>query len=355
MGERGRVMRRVGDNPVTGTSADELMRLALDETRATWPHPNPRVGAVLISPEGTIVGAGAHQAKGEAHAETLVLATPDPTTDHTLYVTLEPCNHHGSTPPCTEAIIDAGITRVVVGVTDPDPRVSGAGIARLREAGIDVRVGLLEDQIGANDPGYFHHRTTGRPEVTLKLAATLDGQVGAVDGSSKWITSLEAREDAHWLRAYNDVVIVGVGTVIADDPTLDVRLDGFDGPQPRPVIIAGTRDIPPDRQILTRDPIIYRPDGASRVDPVAVVEDLAERGYVSAMVEGGPSLASSFLHAGVVDKLVWYAASKLAGGRGLPAVSGVFESVDNALNIDITNVERIGPDIKISATISKEQ
>jgi len=348
-------MRRVGDNPVAGTTADDLMRLALDETRATWPHPNPRVGAVLISPDGTVVGAEAHQAKGEAHAEALVLAAVDTTTDHTLYVTLEPCNHHGTTPPCTEAIIDAGLARVVVGVKDPDARVSGAGIARLRDAGIDVHVGLLEDEIVANDPAYFHHRTTGRPEVTLKLAATLDGQVGAADGSSKWITSLEAREDAHRLRAYSDVVIVGVGTVIADDPSLDVRLDGFEGPQPRPVIIAGARHIPPDRRILDRDPIIYRPETASVVDPVTVVEDLGRRGYVSAMVEGGPSIASSFLRAGVVDKLVWYVASKLAGGRGLPAVGGVFESVDDALVVDITNVERIGPDIKISATISKER
>ncbi len=354
MGERGRLMRRVGDNSVTSPSVDELMRLALDETRATYPHPNPRVGAVLASPEGAVMGVAAHQLKGQPHAEALVLADGHDAAGCTLFVTLEPCNHHGSTPPCTEAIIEAGIARVVVGVEDPDARVSGAGIERLRGAGIDVVVGVLENRIVDNDPAYFHHRRTGRPLVTLKLAATLDGQVGAADGTSRWITSPEAREDAHWLRAGNDGVIVGIGTVIADDPMLDVRLDGYAGPQPRPVIVAGSREIPLDRKILGRDPIIYRPESGTTVDPVTIVEDLGRKGFVSAMVEGGPSLASSFLRAGLVDNVVWYTASRLAGGRGLSAFAGIFESMDEIVDLDITDVERIGPDIKISATISKE-
>jgi diaminohydroxyphosphoribosylaminopyrimidine deaminase/5-amino-6-(5-phosphoribosylamino)uracil reductase len=348
-------MRRVGDNSVASTSVDELMRRALDETRATYPHPNPRVGAVLTSPDGAIASVGAHLAKGEPHAEALVIAAARETEGYTLFSTLEPCNHHGTTPPCTEAIIDAGIAKVIVGVGDPDKRTRGAGIERLRDAGIEVIVGVLEDDIIANDPAYFHHRATGRPEVTLKLAATLDGQVGAADGSSKWITSLEAREDAHRLRAENDVVIVGVGTVIADNPVLDVRLDTFDGPQPIPVIIAGTREIPLDRQILGRQPIIYRSEDGSTVDPVSVVEDLGSRGFVSAMVEGGPSIASSFLRAGIIDKVVWYTAPKLAAGRGLPAFAGIFETMDDLVDLNVTDVERIGPDIKISATVSKER
>jgi diaminohydroxyphosphoribosylaminopyrimidine deaminase/5-amino-6-(5-phosphoribosylamino)uracil reductase len=333
---------------------DELMRRALDESRATYPHPNPRVGAVLASPDGAIVGVQAHQAKGEPHAEELVIAAAGDIEGYTLLSTLEPCNHYGTTPPCTDAIIDAGIAKVIVGVEDPDKRVTGTGIERLRDAGIEVVVGVIEDEILANDPGYFHHRATGRPEVTLKLAATLDGQVGAADGSSKWITSSEAREDAHRLRADNDVVIVGIGTVIADDPALDVRLDTFDGPQPTPVIIAGRRDVPPDRQILDRQPIIYRPVDGSIVDPVSVVDDLGDRGFVSAMVEGGPSIASSFLQAGIVDKVVWYAAPKLAAGRGLPAFAGIFESMDDLVDLRITNVERVGSDIKISATVDGE-
>jgi diaminohydroxyphosphoribosylaminopyrimidine deaminase/5-amino-6-(5-phosphoribosylamino)uracil reductase len=347
-------MRRVGDNSVTSTNVDELMRLALDESRATYPHPNPRVGAVLTSSAGAIIAVAAHQTKGEPHAEVLVLDRAHDASGCTLFVTLEPCNHHGSTPPCTEAIIDAGITKVVVGVEDPDERVSGAGIERLRRAGIEVAVGVLESCIVDNDPAYFHHRATHRPLVTLKVAATLDGQVGAADGTSRWITSPEAREDVHKLRADNDGVIVGAGTVIADDPALDVRLDGFTGPQPRPVIVAGSRDIPSDRKILRRDPIIYRPEAGTIVDPVRLVEDLGNRGLVSLMVEGGPTLASSFLRAGLVDQIIWYTAPRLAGGRGLPAFAGVFESMDDIIDLHITDVERIGPDIKISATVSKE-
>jgi len=351
-------MRRVGDNPVAGPTVDEMMRRAIEATRSTYPHPNPRVGAVLISSGGAVLSVAAHPSPGEPHAEVLVLddaGTPaQGAVGSTLFVTLEPCNHHGRTTPCTETIIEAVVTRVVVGATDPDERVSGSGIDRLTAAGIEVTVGVLEHDVVANDPGYFHHRSTGLPRVTLKLAATLDGQAGAADGTSKWITSREARTDAHKLRAENDVVIVGVGTVIADDPVLDVRLDGFDGRQPRPVIIAGEREIPFDRRIMERDPIIYRPDGAAIVDPVAVVKDLGDRGVVAAMIEGGPGLASSFLQAGLVDEIVWYAAAKLAGGRGTPAIAGMFETMADVMDVHITGVERVGPDVRISATMNKE-
>lgn len=215
-------------------------------------------------------------------------------------------------------------------------------------------IGVIKDEIVANDPGYFHHRTMGRPLVTLKLAATLDGQVGAVDGSSRWISSPEARDDAHKLRSANDVVVVGAGTVIADDPMLDVRLDSFDGPQPRPVIIAGLRAVPADRVILDRDPIVYHPQDGDVVDPVHVVTDLAQRGYVSALVEGGPSIAASFLRADVVDEIIWYLAAKLGGGLGIPAIGGVFESMDDIVSLHFADVERIGPDVKILATVSRE-
>ncbi len=348
-------MRRVGDIPVASTNVDELMRRAIEATRSTYPHPNPRVGAVLTSPEGAIRAVAAHETPGEAHAEVLALNAVDDATGDTLYVTLEPCNHTGRTPPCTEAIIEAGIARVVVGATDPDERVSGSGIDRLRAAGIDVLVGVLADTVIANDPGYYHHRTTGLPRVTLKLASTLDGQVAAADGTSRWISAPESREDAHRVRAENDVVIVGAGTVISDDPLLNVRLDEFTGRQPRPVIIVGQRQIPPTRRILELDPIIYQPEGATRVDPTDVIKDLGSRGVLAAMIEGGPSIASSFLGAGVVDELVWYTAAKLASGTGTPAIGGIFETMADITDIDITDVERVGPDIKISATINKER
>jgi diaminohydroxyphosphoribosylaminopyrimidine deaminase/5-amino-6-(5-phosphoribosylamino)uracil reductase len=348
-------MRRVGDNSVASSSVERLMRRALEETHRTYPHPNPRVGAVLTTPDGVVLATAAHQARGGPHAEVLVLDDVEDAEGTTLFVTLEPCNHHGETPPCTDAIIDAGIARVIVGATDPDERVSGGGIERLMSAGIDVSVGVLFSDVVANDPGYFHHRTTGRPRLTLKLASTLDGQVAAADGTSKWITSPEARVDAHRLRASNDAVIVGAGTVIADDPALDVRLTGFTGRQPTPVVIAGERAIPVDRQIMNRDPIIYRPNGALRVDPAAVLKDLGARGIVSAMIEGGPTIASAFLAAGLVDEIVWYTASKLAGGRGISAFGGVFETMADITDLDIVDVERVGPDIRITATIIRDR
>jgi len=348
-------MRRAGNNPVAGRHADELMRCAIEASRSTFPHPNPRVGAVITSSDGTVLSVAAHQSAGQPHAEVLALNAVEDAVGTSLYVTLEPCNHHGRTAPCTQAIMDAGVSRVVVGITDPDSRVSGRGIERLREAGLEVTVGVLSAEVVANDPGYFHQRANGVPIVTVKIATTLDGQAAAKDGTSQWITSREAREDAHRLRSQNDAVIVGVGTVIADDPTLTVRLDDYSGPQPRPVVIAGAREIPSDRQILLRDPIIYRPVGASTVDPATVVEDLGERDIVSAMVEGGPTLIASFLRAEVVDQIVWYVGAKLGVGTGIPALAGVFDTMANITQISIANVERIGPDIKISATMDKER
>lgn len=349
------MMRRVGDNSVTSTNVDEFMRRAIEATRSTYPHPNPRVGAVLLSPEGDVLAVAAHQSCGEPHAEVLALDRVDDATGTTLVVTLEPCDHHGRTPPCTEAIIEARVARVVVGVTDPDPRVSGQGIDRLRDAGVDVTVGVLRDDVVAADPGYFHQRRTGTPWVTLKLAATLDGQAGARDGTSKWITSIEAREDAHRLRSENDVIIVGAGTVVADDPALTVRLEGYEGSQPRPVIIAGTRALPGDRKLLSRNPIIYRAEGSCMVDPVEVVKDLGKRGIMAAMIEGGPSVAASFLAAGVVDQIVWYIGAKLAAGTGIPALPGDFGTMTDVMDITIDRVDRVGPDLRISATISKER
>lgn len=347
-------MRRAGNIPVAVTDAEEAMRIAIEATRDTYPHPNPRVGAVLVSPDGDVIAVASHAAAGTDHAEILALKGTDDAKRSTLYVTLEPCNHHGRTPPCTEAIIDAGVTKVVVGSLDPDPRVSGSGVQRLREGGVSVDTGVLTDDVVSNDPGYFHHRTTGLPLVTAKLATTLDGQAGAVDGTSQWITSPEARMDAHRLRAENDVVIIGAGTVVADDPALTVRIDGYKGPQPRPVIIAGKRELPASSRVLERDPIIYRPDGHSRVDPVHVVKDLGALGVVTAMIEGGPSVLSDFLRSGVVDRLVWYIGAKLANGTGIPALPGVFETIEAATALIITDVRTVGPDVRITATVAKD-
>ncbi|MGI9643311.1 MAG: bifunctional diaminohydroxyphosphoribosylaminopyrimidine deaminase/5-amino-6-(5-phosphoribosylamino)uracil reductase RibD [Acidimicrobiia bacterium] len=343
-------MRRAETSMRSAVDADGVMRDALDLTRSTYPHPNPRVAAIIIDREGRRVASGVHEQAGQAHAERLAL---DGATyvGHTMVVTLEPCNHTGATPPCTEAIINAGITRVIVGATDPDERVAGEGIARLRDAGIEVSVGTLVDAVEANDPAYFHHRRTGRAMMTLKLATTLDGQIAAADGTSQWITGPEAREDVHRLRARHDAVLIGSGTARTDDPSLTVRLGDWSGPQPRPVVIVGERDLPDQLALAGRDPVIYRsPHG---VDLRHVAEDLPNHGILSALVEGGPSIAASLLEAGLVDELVWYFGAKVAGGIGMPAFADHFATLGDATEVTVQDVTRIGSDIKVLASVGR--
>jgi diaminohydroxyphosphoribosylaminopyrimidine deaminase/5-amino-6-(5-phosphoribosylamino)uracil reductase len=332
---------------------DEALRLAAGHRT----HPNPRVGSVVLDASGEIVGRGAHEGPGLPHAEAVALAEAgDSARGGTIVVTLEPCDHHGRTPPCTEAILDAGITRVVAAITDPDPQVSGRGLAHLREAGLEVEAGSHADAAEALDPGYFVHRRLGRPRVTLKWASTLDGQVAAADGTSQWITSPEASRDAHLLRSEADAVMVGAGTVIADDPRLTVRLDGYDGPQPRPVIVAGTRPLDPARALFGRDPIVYTPDdlpGPDGVDLGAALADLGKRDVVDLLVEGGPTLAGALLRDGLADRLVVYLAGSVAGGVGRPALGGLFETIGDQVPVAITDVRRLGPDLRVEATVGR--
>ena len=338
----------------------EAIRLAAAE----HPHPNPRVGALVLDPSGDVVGRGAHVAAGEEHAEFIALAEAgERAVGGTLIVTLEPCSHHGRTPPCTEAILRAGIRRVIVGAGDPDVRVSGGGIARLREAGLDVVTDVAPTEVHRLDPGYFHHRRTGRPLVTLKMAATLDGQSAAADGSSRWITSTEAREDAHRRRAASDAIMVGAGTVLADDPRLTVRLDGHSGRQPRPVIVSGSGPLPRGAAVFSREPLVYAPEpvdlpgevvvvpGRDGVDLAAVVADLGKRDVVDLLCEGGPTLATGLLRAGLVDRLTLYLAGSLAMGVGRPVLAGVFATVEDLRRVSITAVHRLGPDVRVDAEV----
>ena len=344
------------------------MEQAIDLLAGTSPHPNPRVGGLVIDKHGRVVGEGVHVAPGEPHAEVVALnAAGKKAAGATVVVTLEPCDHHGRTPPCTDALIDAGVSAVVVGATDPDARVAGRGIARLREAGIDVVDGIHADRVEAADPGYFHHRRTGRPLVTLKLAGTLDGQVAAADGTSQWITSEESRMDAHGLRAASDAVMVGAGTLRADDPRLDVRLADHDGRQPRPVVVAGREPVPAEAAVYARGPLMYAPQRfepptgvelevmwhPTGVDVEAMMKDLGERGILDLLVEGGPTLARSLLHADLVDRVVVYAAGKLAGGAGLPMFGGEWRTLAEAVDLVITSVVRLGPDVRIDATVER--
>ena len=319
----------------------EAMRRATEvaATVRASTSPNPWVGCVLVTTDGhTFVGAT--EPPPGRHAERVALdaaaAAGSTTAGATAYVTLEPCSHHGRTSPCADALIAAGVGRVVVAIADPDPNVSGGGIERLRAAGIAVDVGVeartVEDQLAP----YLKHRTTGRPFVVLKWAATLDGRTAAPDGSSKWITGDEARADAHRLRAESDAVIVGAGTVRADDPELTVREAPGDDPL---------------RVVLGK-----APDGA-RVHPCVehdgsladLLDDLGAKGVVQVLVEGGASVAADFHRAGLVDRYVLYLAPALLGGDdGAPTLRGAgVPTMQDAWRGRIANVQQLGADVKI--------
>lgn len=345
--------------------ADAWLRRAVGLSATALPHPNPRVGALVLDASGQEIASAVHLAAGEPHAEAAALdIAGDAARNGTLVVTLEPCDHHGRTPPCTEAIIASGVSTVVVGALDPDSRVQGRGVDRLRAAGVDVVGPVAPALVENSDPAYFHHRRTGQPLVTLKWAMTVDGQVAAADGSSRWISGDAARADAHLLRSESDVVMVGAGTVRADDPRLDVRLPDHAGHQPRPVIVAGAEPLPQDAAIWSREPLVYAPEdiaipsgelvvapGGRGVDLTSVVKDLAGRGVLGILVEGGPALAAALWDAGLVDRFVVYVGARLGGGIGVPPLRGSFPTMNDATDAEVVSVEMIGPDVKIVGTV----
>lgn len=298
--------------------------------------PNPWVGAIVQAPDGRFT-EGATEPPGGRHAEIVALdALRGGTVGATVWVTLEPCSHHGRTPPCADALIEAGVKRVVVGIEDPDTNVAGRGIARLREAGVDVVVGVRRAAVEAQLAPYLKHRRTGRPWVVLKLAATLDGRTAAPDGTSQWITGEEARTDAHRLRAESDAVLVGAGTVRADDPSLTVRhVEGRD----------------PIRVVLGEAPEDAKVHPAIEVDgPLDEVLDyLGREGVLQLLVEGGASVAHDFHAAGLVDRYVLYLAPAFFGGddgRGLFAGAGA-PSIDALWRGRILSVDRLGDDLRL--------
>ncbi len=342
----------------TGRAARE--RAAMDRAIAAsatvlgTTSPNPPVGAVVLDAAGQVVGVGATSPPGGPHAEVVALrAAGDRAAGGTAVVTLEPCAHTGRTPPCTRALLAAGIARVVVGVADPNP-VAAGGAAALRAAGVEVEVGPGGDQVEAGPlRAWLHRIRTGRPFVTWKAAATLDGRSAAADGSSRWITSAQARADVHRLRATVDAVVVGTGTALADDPALTVRLPGDDrapgpgGPRRQPLrVVVGHRDLPPGARLL--DPAA--PAVRLRThDPAAVLADLAGRGVVSVLLEGGPTLAGAFVAAGLVDRVVVYLAPALLGaGPAALGPAGV-GTIAGIHRLQIQDVTRVGPDIRVDA------
>ena len=309
--------------------------------------PRPWVGAVVVptgAPSDHPGFAGATQGRRGPHAEVVALDAAGPAArGATIYVTLEPCSHAGERPrSCAEAVIEAGVARAVVAVADPDPRVAGQGIAAMRDAGVTVEVGLGAELVEAQLAPYLHHRRTGRPLVVLKLAASLDGRTAAPDGTSQWITGEPARLDAHRLRADSDAVLVGAGTVRADDPALTVRL-------PADELVDGFAQ--PLRVVVGRAPADARVQPALELDgPLeGILVDLGARGVLQVLVEGGASLAHDLHRAGLVDRYVLYLAPALFGGddaRGLFAGAGA-PTLADAWRGRLLAVARLGEDLRV--------
>jgi diaminohydroxyphosphoribosylaminopyrimidine deaminase / 5-amino-6-(5-phosphoribosylamino)uracil reductase len=322
---------------------------------------NPQVGCVLLDAHGEIVAEGWHRGAGTAHAEVDALAQLDdarslttrglaasgpPAAGLTAVVTLEPCNHTGRTGPCAQALIDAGVARVVYAVDDPDPR-AGGGAERLREAGIPVTGGVLADEATDLLTPWLTSVRLGRPWVTVKWASTLDGRAAAADGTSQWITGTASRQRVHEQRAAHDAIAVGTGTVLADDPSLTARGDGGEllPHQPIPVVF-GTTPVPADARLREH------PAGLIEVghrDLAAALRDLAERGVRRLYVEGGPTLASAFLRAGLVDEVLVYLAPLLLGGPRLALDDVGVGTIARGLRLTIRSVEPLGTDLLVTA------
>jgi len=311
--------------------------------------PNPAVGCVLVK-DRHVVGRGWTQPGGRPHGETEALDRAGPlAAGATAYVTLEPCAHHGETPPCAEALAAAGVARCVVAMQDPDPRVSGAGLAHLRGAGLDVAVGTLAEEAAEVNAGFLMRVETGRPLVTLKLAASLDGRIATGGGESRWITGEPARAYAHLLRVQHDAVLVGSGTAMSDNPRLDVRLPGLAARSPLRIVLDGRLRVPLNHDLVARakaqptllltgagqpegelatleragvEVATVGQDGDGRLSLVAVLALLGQRGLTRLLVEGGGELAAGLFGADLVDRMVWFHAPGVIGGDGVAAVGG---------------------------------
>ena len=314
--------------------------IALAAKVRPFTSPNPWVGCVIQAANEDIFG-GATEPPGGRHAEIVALhAAADAARGSTVYTTLEPCSHIGRTGPCADALIKAGVHRVVVGVLDPDVQVAGRGLTRLRDAGIDVSLGVCAELVNEQLAPYLHHRRTGRPWVVLKLASTLDGRTAAADGSSQWITGAEARRDAHRLRAESDAILVGAGTVRADDPALTVRLDdGVNYRDPRRIVLGAA---PPEAKV---HPCLEWSGGLPDL-----LDRLGREGVVQLMVEGGARVAQSFHESGLVNRYVLYLAPALLGDRGRSLLTGGGNSMADIWRGDIVDTRRVGSDLRVEVS-----
>lgn len=337
----------------------------------TWP--NPSVGCVIVGADGRVIGRGFTQPGGRPHAETEALAQAGKAAKGgTAYVTLEPCAHHGKTPPCAEALVASGIKRCVIATGDPDPRVAGGGIAILTSAGIEIVEGVLEEEALEANAGFFARLKLGRPLVTLKLATSLDGRIATLSGESKWITGPAARSLGHQLRASHDAILVGSGTALADDPELTCRLPGLEDRSPIRVVLDSRLRLPlgaklaqdqkrfptwlvtgadhtPAKLAPWREAgveVLQLPVGKSgRVDLPAVLKALGERGLTRLLVEGGANLATSLLDADLVDRLAWFQAPLVIGDDGMAGIGELGRArLDRIQRFALLSDQRIGPD-----------
>ncbi len=361
----------------TAADADAWMQEALDLAAGAIGvcEPNPRVGCVIVAADGRVLGRGATQEAGAAHAEVMALrdaaARSADVRGATIYVSLEPCSHHGRTSPCSQALVAAGVGRVVIAIADPNPLVAGAGIAQLRAAGIGVDIGPLADAAHELNIGFFSRMQRGRPWLRLKAAVSLDGRTALANGASQWITGSAARADGHAFRKRAGAVLTGVGTVLDDDPRLDVREVPIVN-QPLRIVVDSRLETPLEARILAAPgraliyaaapdtqrrltlerggvEVVLLPGEGAKVDLAAMLSDLGRRGINELHVEAGHKLNGSLVRAGLVDEYLVYVAPKLLGSGRELALFGPLERLDEAPALRYTDVRRIGEDLRIRA------
>lgn len=350
-----------------------LTALALATRTLGQVWPNPAVGCVIVK-DGNVVGRGWTRRGGRPHAEAEALAVAgDLAKGASLYVSLEPCNHFGKTPPCAEAIIAAGLARVVAAVSDPDPRVNGGGLARLRQAGIEVSVGVRDEEAAALNAGFFLRCMKKRPLFTLKMATSLDGRIATRTGESKWITGKLARRVVHRMRSSHDAVLIGSQTALADDPDLGCRLPGMSHRSPIRIIADGRLRLTVDsRLVMTASQmptwvvtqadadaddraelarrgvtlLLLKPQTRGILDPRDIAQVLGERGLTRVLIEGGGRLAASFLAAGMIDRLAWFHGPRILGADAVPAAAAMGEdALDRAPTFHCSDVAAFGDDV----------
>lgn len=354
----------------------DFMKMALDlaETAKGKTNPNPVVGAILVK-DGVIVGSGLHRKAGEPHAEVHAFKMAgEHAKDATLYVTLEPCSHYGKTPPCANLVKDSGVKRVVVAAQDPNPSVAGKGIGIIKNAGIEVEVGVLEEEAKKLNERFMHNMITQTPFVISKVAMTLDGKIAAYTGHSQWISGEEARKEVHYLRNEVDAILVGVGTVLADNPRLTTRLDQpaknpiriildsklrtpidanvADCSEAQTIIVTGL-DINHEKASALKEKgvKIIQVSDDGRLDLKKAMKRLYEEGITDILLEGGSEVNASFMRDGLIQKYIVYIAPKILGGKSsyTPFRGEDVETVDEAVQLRFETVEKVGEDLKVFA------